>query len=120
MDKLDHIFTLQEQFDQELIQRRQLTNWDAAEWVQHQVLAMVAELAELLAEVNFKWWKNPEPLNEVAIREELVDILHFFIGMCLQMGISAEDLYQAYLTKNKENLARQNGASERKGYDILG
>ena len=115
MDKLDRIFELQESFDTDLINRRQLPELPWNEWIQKEVLAVVSELGELLDEVSFKWWKD-EKIDPGAAKEELVDILHFFISMCIKAGISSEDLYQAYIIKNKENFARQQGISEKPGY----
>lgn len=117
MDKLEHIFELQAQFDEALIEKRNLKHIKPEEWIQKEVLAMVSELGELLNEVNFKWWKNPKEIDYNAIKEELVDILHFLISMCLKVGITADDLYQAYLTKNRENFARQEGQSKKTGYE---
>ena len=101
-DKLDVIFEMQECFDQDVIKRRGLQDIRPEQWIQKQTLAMLSELAEVLDEVNFKWWKNPKPLNEDALKEELVDILHFFVGMCNRSGMGSEELYQRYLAKNKE------------------
>lgn len=117
-DKLDAIFELQEKFDQDVIKNRNLQNIKPEEWIQKQTLAIVSELAELLNEVNFKWWKNPKELNEKNTKEELVDILHFFVGMCNRIGMSSEELFKIYLEKNKENFKRQYGLSEKKGYEI--
>jgi dimeric dUTPase (all-alpha-NTP-PPase superfamily) len=49
--------------------------------------------------VNFKWWKNPQPVDRERVKEELVDILHFFVSMCLKCDISPEELYQGYLSQ---------------------
>jgi len=117
MDRLEHIFKLQEKFDTALMENRKLHDISREEWIQKETLAIISELAELLNEVNFKWWKNPQELNEAAIREELVDILHFFVSMCLKMNMTAEDLYQGYLRKNEENFKRQQGRSDKKGYE---
>jgi Uncharacterized protein conserved in bacteria len=117
VDKLEHIFELQAQFDEALIEKRNLKHIKPEEWIQKEVLAMVSELGELLNEVNFKWWKNPKEIDYNAIKEELVDILHFLISMCLKVGITADDLYQTYLTKNRENFARQKGQSKKTGYE---
>lgn len=117
-DKLDTIFEYQNRFDTELCESRGLFNISQEEWIQKETLAMLSELAELIAEVNFKWWKNPKPINEDAVKEELVDILHFFVSMCLKMNMSAEELYLRYLNKNKENFNRQHGLSEKEGYVV--
>ncbi|MDK2820554.1 MAG: hypothetical protein PWP31_519 [Clostridia bacterium] len=116
MDKLEHIFELQERFDTDLAKRRNLKNYDYHVWIQKEVLAIISELGELLEEVNFKWWKNPHPLNHEAIKGELVDILHFLISMCVKSGIDAEELYKAYINKNKENFLRQQGLTGKKEY----
>lgn len=115
MDRLEHIFELQARFDNDLAARRNL-DYDLSTWVQKEVLAIVSELAELLDEVNFKWWKNPQPVDRERVKGELVDILHFFTSICLKAGLSAEDVYRAYLAKNQENFRRQQGLSEKPGY----
>ena len=62
MDKLDVIFHMQRKFDEDVAKNRGI-EWTSGEWIQKQTLAMISELAELLAEVNFKWWKNPKPVQ---------------------------------------------------------
>lgn len=116
MDKLETIFTMQRALNEDIITRRGLHDISDEEWIQKQVLAMLSELSELLEEVNFKWWKNPRPVNRDAVKEELVDVLHFFVSMCLRAGMDAEDLFQRYLAKNEENYKRQEGTSEKPGY----
>lgn len=117
MDKLEQIFELQKGFQDKLKRERGLENIPMEEWLQKQTLAMVSELAELLEEVNFKWWKNPHELSEHNIHEELSDILHFFISMCIESGMTADDLYEVYVGKNKENHMRQDGQSAKHGYE---
>ncbi len=118
MDKLDTIFALQKGFQEKIKKERGLEDIPMEQWLQKQTLAMVSELAELLEEVNFKWWKNPHELDAGNIREELADILHFFVSMCLEAGMTADDLFTVYAGKNKENFDRQNGASAKKGYEV--
>ena len=116
MDKLDTIFAMQKKLNEDIIRRRGLEGIPDDVWIQRQVLAMLSELAELLDEVNFKWWKNPKPVNQDALRDELVDILHFFVSMCLRAGMDADELLARYLAKNEENFRRQDGTSEKPGY----
>ncbi len=117
MDKLERIFEMQECFQKDLIERRSLHDIPMDKWIQMQTLAMLSELAELIDEVNFKWWKNPKPVEEGKVKEELVDILHFFVSMCLTSGMSAQELFDRYIEKNQENFDRQNGLSKKKGYE---
>ena len=118
MDKLEHIFALQQGFQDKLKQERGLADIPMEQWLQKQTLAMISELAELLEEVNFKWWKNPHPLDRANIHEELSDILHFFVSMCIEAGMSADDLYAMYVGKNRENVRRQDGLSTKPGYAV--
>ncbi|MGI6701585.1 MAG: dUTPase [Christensenellales bacterium] len=117
-DKLDIIFEMQKQLDTDIENNRNLKDIPADKWIQKQTLAILSELAELLDEVNFKWWKNPKEINQANIKEELVDILHFFVGMCLRAGMTPDELFNIYVGKNKENFDRQYGKSSKKGYEI--
>lgn len=118
MDKLEHIFELQKGFQDKIKRERHLEDIPMTEWLQKQTLAMISELSELLEEVNFKWWKNSHELDQHNINEELSDILHFFVSMCLEAGMTADDLYQVYVGKNKENFNRQDGKSAKHGYEV--
>lgn len=118
MDKLDKIFALQKMLDEEIIEKRKLHNISRDEWVQKEILAIMSELNEIMAEINWKWWKNEKTVDENALKEEIVDVLHFFVSLCWKCGMDSEDLFRIYKEKNKENFARQNGQSEKKGYSI--
>ena len=107
---------MQKLLNDDIAARRGL-DFSVEEWEQRLVLAMISELSEVLDEVNFKWWKNKRPVNTEALQDELVDVLHFFVSMCLRAGMSAEDLYRKYCEKNKENFNRQYGKSTKTGYD---
>ena len=118
MDKLEKIFEMQKLLDDDIAARRKL-DFTTEEWMQKEVLAMLSELSEVLDEVNFKWWKNKKPLDTDALRGELVDILHFFVSMCIRSGMDADELFARYIEKNKENFDRQYGRSEKKGYEVI-
>ena len=118
MDKLDEIFAMQRALDEEIISRRGLTDIPMEQWVQKDILAMLSELGEVLDEVNFKWWKNPKQIDRAALSEELVDVLHFFISMCIHAGLDAETMHRIYTEKNKENMNRQLGRSQKPGYAV--
>ena len=118
MDKLDKIFFFFYLLDDDISARRHL-EFSTEEWMQKEVLAMLSELSEVLDEVNFKWWKNKKPIDDNALRGELVDILHFFVSMCIRSGMSADELFERYVEKNKENFDRQYGRSEKKGYEVI-
>lgn len=114
-DMLKEIFRLQAEFDQAVVEHREL-DFSPEVWIQKEILAIISELSEILDEVNFKWWKDPKEIDHEALKGEIVDVLHFFISMCLKAGIGPEELYEAYLVKNRENFARQQGQTDREGY----
>ena len=116
MDRLDEIFRMQKALNDDIIARRHLEGISDTEWIQKQTLAMLSEMAELLNEVNFKWWKNPKPVDDHAVKEALVDILHFFVSMCLRAGMTPQEMYDIYMEKNRENFNRQLGLSQKEGY----
>ena len=116
-DKLEVIFEMQGALDGYIKEQRDL-KFEPDEWVQKRCLALMSELGEVLDETNFKWWKNKKEIDFPALKEELVDVLHFWVGMCIDAGMSAQDVFDIYYAKNKENFDRQNGLSQKKGYEL--
>lgn len=118
MDKLDIIFDMQKKLNDQIARNYNLDEkgWSDEEWIQKHLIALISELGEVLDEINYKWWKKPKEIDQNALKEELVDCLHFYISMCLKAGLSADELLQIYLEKNKENIARQEGTSLLKNY----
>lgn len=116
-DRLERIFELQAMLNEDIVRKRNL-DFSYEVWMQKNILAAMDELTELLNELNYKWWKNPKPIDGEAVREELVDVLHFLISMCIRSGMTAEDLYAGYIKKNQENFDRQYGRSKKKGYEV--
>ncbi len=114
-DRLEEIFMWQERFNERIRRDRQL-DFAKAEWIQKEAMALLVELAEVMEEARYKWWKNFKPIEPAKLQEELVDVLHFFISMCIDAGMDAESLYQGYLAKNRENFRRQEGLTDKEGY----
>lgn len=81
-----------------------------------QLFAAMSELSEAGDEVN-KWWKKdckePEALTEKKeeILEEMVDVLHFYMGALLTIGCDGKDVADAYLKKLSVNHERQKDAT---------
>ena len=115
-DRLDQIFALQRRFQEDLVRRRGLQDIDEMEWVQKAAMALMVELSEVLEEARYKWWKRNPPVEAAKLHEELVDVFHFFVTMCLAAGMDAEDLYRGYLAKQAENVRRQEGTGDRPDY----
>jgi len=76
-------------------------------YTKDKVLAMLDETHEVLREINWKSWKKTKKeIDQEHLLEELADTLHFYINLCLCWGFSAEDVYSAYIEKDKENYER--------------
>lgn len=116
MDKLNEIFELQASLNEEIVQKRGLEGIDRDEWLQKLTLATLSELAELIEGANFKWWKEKREVDESYLKDEVVDIVHFVVSMALRCGMTADELYERYTAKHRENLARQRGQSSKPGY----
>lgn len=77
------------------------------EYTKDKVLALLDETHEVLREINWKSWKKTKKeIDQAKLLEELSDALHFYINLCLVWGFSAEDVYEAYIKKDKENYKR--------------
>ena len=68
---------------------------------------MEQELAELVDSVPWKWWAKYQKFDQQNARVEVVDLFHFLISLAQVLGMSAEDVYRAYLEKNKINHKKQ-------------
>ena len=76
--------------------------------------AMGQELAELTDSVPWKWWAKYQTFDAQNARVEVVDMMHFLISMAQVLGMSADDLFQAYLKKNEVNFKRQDSGYTQK------
>lgn len=75
--------------------------------VKENVLAMVSELMEVLAEVNWKPWKaRLKPVDRDGLLMEMTDALQFWANMVNAMGFTAEDIKLALTAKWSVNLDR--------------
>jgi len=80
---------------------------EKAKWILNYTRAMQQELAELVDSVPWKWWAKYQKFDEQNARVEVVDLFHFLISLAQTLGMSADDVFQAYVKKNKVNLQRQ-------------
>ncbi|UJJ22009.1 dCTP pyrophosphatase [Erwinia phage Virsaitis27] len=47
------------------------------------------------------------PEDQLEIKFELIDIMHFVFNMAIGLNMSAEEMFKLYYLKNAENFARQ-------------
>jgi dimeric dUTPase (all-alpha-NTP-PPase superfamily) len=108
MDKLDNIFELQDELNRRIgVDMSAMNDEDRTKWILNYVRAMQQELAELTDSVPWKWWAKYQDFDKQNAKVEIVDLFHFLISLAQVMGMSAEDVHEAYLKKNKVNHDRQ-------------
>lgn len=118
MDKLEEIFDLQQKLNERIgVKLQDLSDEEKAKWVLNYTRAMQQELAELVDSVPWKWWAKYQKMDEQNARVEVVDLFHFLISAAQALGMTADDVYQAYLAKNKVNHARQESGYEKKDHE---
>ena len=76
-------------------------------WILNYSRAVTQEIAELTDTVPWKWWANYQKFDAQNARVEVVDLFHFLISLAQTLGMSADDVYQAYVKKNQVNHQRQ-------------
>lgn len=117
-DKLNELFNkqivLQERFKNIPFKSFQ----SQQEFININILAATDELYEALRETAWKnpdyiksGWKKHQEFNQDNFQKELIDLWHFVINLTIASGMNAEQLYNNFLEKNKENHERQD-----KGY----
>lgn len=115
MDKLEALFDLQQKLNQRIgVDTGNMTEEEQGQWVLNYTRAMQQELAELVDSVPWKWWAKYQKFDHQNAKVEVVDLFHFLISLAQVLGLSAEDVYNAYLEKNKVNHNRQESGYEQK------
>ena len=108
MDKLDEIFDQQKALNNRIgVNTDAMSVDDKAQWVLNYTRAMQQEIAELIDSVPWKWWAKYQEFDEQNAKVEVVDLFHFLISIAQVLGMSPEDVYEAYVKKNKVNHNRQ-------------
>lgn len=107
-DMLAHMFDMQAQLNRHIgVDTTALPEADQRVWLLNYCRAMTQEIAELTDSVPWKWWAKYQQFDRQNARVEIVDLFHFLISAAQTVGMTAEDVYNAYLEKNKVNFQRQ-------------
>jgi dimeric dUTPase (all-alpha-NTP-PPase superfamily) len=115
MDKLEEIFRMQEALNARIgVTLPPPTEEEKTKWVLNYTRAMQQETAELIDSVPWKWWAKYQKFDEQNAKVEVVDLFHFLVSLAQTLGMSADDVYQAYLKKNAVNHARQESGYAKK------
>ena len=117
-DQLRELFRMQKALNERIgVSTDEFNDAQKTEWVLHYCRAMSQELAELTDSVPWKWWAKYQKLDEQNARVEVVDLFHFLISLAQTLGMSADDVFEAYLKKNEVNFQRQESGYTKKDED---
>jgi dimeric dUTPase (all-alpha-NTP-PPase superfamily) len=108
MDKLEEIFRMQDALNRRIgVALPPEADEEKVKWILNYTRAMQQEIAELVDSVPWKWWAKYQKFDQQNAKVEIVDLFHFLVSLAQTMGLSAEDVYQAYVKKNQVNFQRQ-------------
>ncbi|MCL6542075.1 MAG: dUTP diphosphatase [Roseiflexus sp.] len=118
-DKLEDIFELQRKLKEkyDIIEREKgiyvpekvnIHSCRDQEYLKSLFYRIIAELVEAAETLKNKPWKQSEVMTDVDhLFEELADAFHFYIELCINLGIDADKLYELYFKKQEVNKWRQ-------------
>jgi len=107
-DKLEELFRLQKQLNERIgVHTDRMTETERQQWLLNYCRAMSQEVAELTDCVPWKWWAKYQTFDRQNARVEVVDLFHFVISAAQVLGLSADELFEAYTKKHRVNLQRQ-------------
>ncbi|MBI3871271.1 MAG: dUTP diphosphatase [Verrucomicrobia bacterium] len=117
-DQLRELFEMQRALNLRIgVDTEKMDDESQVQWILNYTRAMSQELAELTDSVPWKWWAKYQKFDQQNARVEVVDLFHFLISLAQVLGMSADDVYQAYLKKNQVNLQRQDSGYQSKNPD---
>ena len=116
--QLRELFRMQKALNERIgVHTYSMTEEEKTKWVLNYCRAMSQEMAELTDSVPWKWWAKYQKFDEQNARVEVVDLFHFLISLAQVLGMSADDVFAAYVKKNEVNFKRQESGYVQKDHD---
>lgn len=119
MDKLDEMYEQQKNFNSLLHKEREYPNFplDLTQKKNQQLLKSLAhecmhelfEANHLLKNSKTHRITDVKDFDRESYKEELVDALHYFLGIVIYSGISVDELHEAFMKKGQINVERLRG-----------
>jgi dimeric dUTPase (all-alpha-NTP-PPase superfamily) len=117
VDQLRELFRMQDALNKRIgVITEGMSDEDKAKWLLNYTRALTQETAELVDSVPWKWWAKYQKFDEQNARVEVVDLFHFLISMAQVLGMSADDVFNAYIKKNEVNFKRQESGYTQKDH----
>ncbi len=107
-DQLRELFRMQKALNERIgVKTDGMDQEQKTRWLLNYCRAMTQEIAELTDSVPWKWWAKYQAFDEQNARVEVVDLFHFLISAAQVLGMTADDVFNAYVKKNAVNFQRQ-------------
>jgi len=115
-DKLDKIFEKQYELQLKLgtIDKINSSPQMRQQFINQMILALHEEAVEIMRETSYKnpeyvpfGWKKNQHENTEKFKEEIIDIIHFVLNLCIVSGMKPDEIFEKYMNKNKENGERK-------------
>jgi dimeric dUTPase (all-alpha-NTP-PPase superfamily) len=107
-DQLRELWRMQHALNERIgVHTEGMSEEEKTKWLLNYCRAMSQEIAELTDSVPWKWWAKYQKFDEQNARVEVVDLFHFLISLAQVLGMSADDVFNAYIKKNEVNFKRQ-------------
>jgi dimeric dUTPase (all-alpha-NTP-PPase superfamily) len=107
-DQLRELFRMQKALNERIgVRTDGMSEEEKTHWLLNYCRAMSQEIAELTDSVPWKWWAKYQRFDQQNARVEVVDLFHFLISLAQVLGMSADDVFHAYVQKNDVNFKRQ-------------
>lgn len=117
-DMLKEIFRLQADLNLRIgVDTANMPAEKKTEWILNYCRALSQETAELTDSVPWKWWAKYQTFDKQNARVEVVDLFHFLVSLAQVLDMTADDVFQAYVQKNKVNIKRQDDGYTAKNAD---
>jgi len=114
-DQLRELFRMQKALNERIgVETEGMDEAEKTKWLLNYCRAMSQEIAELTDSVPWKWWAKYQKFDQQNARVEVVDLFHFLISLAQVLGMSADDVFNAYMKKNEVNFQRQETGYEKK------
>ena len=118
-DQLRELWQMQKALNERIgVNMEGMSVEEKTRWILNYTRALTQEIAELNDSVPWKWWAKYQKFDEQNARVEVVDLFHFLISLAQVLGMSADDVFDAYIKKNAVNFKRQeSGYTEKDEHD---
>ena len=107
-DMMNDMFAMQRSLNERIgVDTSAMSEEEQEKWILNYCRAMTQELAELTDSVPWKWWAKYQTFDKQNARVEVIDLFHFLISLAQVLGMSAADVHELYMKKNRVNVQRQ-------------